>query len=213
MTPLSLKLIKSIDNQYRPSESCVEHVIKNQGLAGAATLSLIANCVKNIDKDNCYLEIGVYQAVNFAGVAERVRAKCFGVDDFSKVTKEHKNYKEPTELVAQNKIKDFKNAKIFKSDFKEFLKDKKDVEGHKVEVYFYDASHTYQDQVDGIEMAFDLLADEAIIFIDDLNSKNVQNSIDYLVKNNKELELLREFRGAGRARFNEGLVVLHYKRE
>lgn len=190
-----------------------------EGLSGAGTAQIIGKCVSFMDPDKVYLEVGIYQAANLVLVASKNKNKlCYGVDNFSQEFQENKNYAElTTEQVVQKRIKDFEiesNCKYFKADFREFLKDRTDVEGKKVEVYFFDGPHELQDQVDGVEMALPLLADNAFIFVDDWASENVQEAARILTERHKELTLRKIFKGSSNIRqiFNQGQCVFEYNR-
>jgi hypothetical protein len=191
-----------------------------QGLSGAGTAQLIGRCVSFMDSDKVYLEVGIYQAANLVLVASRNKNKqCYGVDNFSQEFQENQNFKGmTTEEVVVERIKNFgveKNCKFFKSDFREFLCDRSNIDGKKVEVYFFDGPHELQDQIDGVEYAFPLLADEAIIFVDDWLSENVQEATKVLLDKHKELELIKILRGgySSRELFNQGQCVFKFTRK
>lgn len=218
MIKLMLNYINSINELPCISEDSLNFVLQHNGLAGAGTLEVIKNCVKYMDNDKCYLEVGIYQGVNFVGVARSTNKFCYGVDNFSQSFLENQMYPNlTTRQVVEKKINDNKlnNAFLIEQDFREFLKNTKKLDNKKVEVYFYDGPHEYQDQIDGVEMAFDLLSDEAIIFVDDYVSEIVQKSIKTLLNKHKELSLLKIFVGPYNTReyFNQGQVALLYRKK
>lgn len=205
-------------------EGMIDDFFKNkqtelEGLSGAGTAQIIGKCVSYIDPDKVYLEVGIYQAANLVLVASKNKNKmCYGVDNFSQEFQENKNFANlTTEQVVQKRIKDFgveNNCKYFKSDFREFLSNRTEVEGKKVEVYFFDGPHELQDQIDGVEMAFPLLSDQAFIFVDDWASENVQEATNVLLGRHKELTLRKILKGSNNVRqlFNQGQCVFEFKR-
>lgn len=210
---LAEKLIRSFDEKNIDKEFS-RNINKLQGLSGAGTAQCIANVAKLL-RVNQYLEIGIYQASNLVQIATKNKdVVCCGVDNFSENFEENKNYSNPTtEEVVSKRLFDLKlkNCVIIKDDFRNFLKT---TNIKNVELYFFDGPHRLQDQIDGIEMALPILADRAIIFIDDHASENVQESTRILLEKYKELELIRVLVGSSNVRtiFNQGQVVLKYNR-
>ncbi len=218
-TLLMEKYIASFKNEPFIEKKYIDLQQKFQGLTGAGTAQLISNCVRLMNKNNVYLEIGVFQGANFVSVAHHNKDKyCIGVDNFSEHFEESGAWGDVSELgLVEQRIKkyDCKNAFIHVSDFREWIKNRTSLSKPiYVEVYFYDGPHSYQDQVDGVEMAFPLLADEAIIFIDDLASENTQKATQHLLKKYKDnlTLLLSTPNDCNKLGFQQGQAVLKYKR-
>lgn len=204
--------IISFDNESVIEDEFVRAIIDEKGLSGAGTLYLILEACKKIKEGECYLEVGIYQASNFANVAKRTSVPCYGVDNFSQAFNENDMYPGmTTEEVVHSKLEEVDNVTVIKSDFREFLKDPKELK-EKVRVYFFDGPHELLDQVHGVEMVLPHLTDEAIIFIDDYHSQNVQDSIAYCADKYDELTDVGPKLGAGRHRFNQGLGILLFRR-
>ena len=208
---LSLFKWQNIESEWK------QYCNKMMGLTGAGTVQALSRAATFVDKNKCYLEVGIYQAVNFVGVAKTAKnTKCFGVDNFSQAFDENDLYKMTTEELVNHRIKEYNlsNAHVFKQDFREFLTNRKDINDLKVELYLFDGPHEYQDQVDGVEMAIPLLADRAIIVVDDWASENVQDSTEFLLdKYKKNLKQINLFTGPinNRDYFNQGQVVFEWK--
>lgn len=218
MIKLMLNYLNSLDleKNYTIPKNIQEYIKEHKGLTGAGTIDIIRNCARLIDPDKCYLEVGIYQGTNIAGVAQYTSCDCYGVDNFSEVFAEDKLFEKTTEELVQDKIDKFelKNLKYFKQDYKQFLLNRKDIHGKKVEIYFYDGPHQFQDQIDGIMLAKDLLADQALIFIDDCAAPNVQKSVEILVNDYgfKFVKLLTYY-SDGRDFFGQSQCVLLYDKE
>lgn len=204
-------MTKTIDENFRQSHR------ELGGLAGAGTAEVISKCVYQMTDDYAYLEVGIYQACNFVIVANSNKSvDCYGVDNFSQEFEENKLFTESTEEVVKSRIEKYcPEAKYFKSDFREFLSKPMPFD-KQVGVYFFDGPHELQDQIDGVEMAIPHLADEAIIFVDDLNSPNVQESYSILLdRHPKELIpigfLIDEYNS--KETFSQGQVIFEYRRQ
>ena len=220
MLKLMENYIHSFDNEKFIKNYFINKNDELQGLTGAATSQIISKCVSLMDRSNVYLEVGIYQATNLVLVASENKNKlCFGVDNFSQEFIEDANYPSmTTEEVVNKRIKEFnveKNCLIFKMDFRKFLNSSNILLKNKVEVYFFDGPHTLQDQLDGVEMAFPFLADEALIFVDDWASENVVEASKILLEKHKQnLKIVKILNSQYNVRkfFNQGQIVFKYTR-
>ncbi len=199
----------------------VQHYKHTLGLVGAGTTDLLSQCAKNIDPDKCYLEVGIYQGVNFFGVATTAgKTTCYGVDNFSQEFSEKEIFKASAEEIVASRhaavrANGYTNSNVIKADFREFLTKTKNMNGKPVELYLFDGPHELQDQIDGVEKAFHLLSDEAIVVIDDWNSPNVQQSSQILAqRHGRHLEVLKVFESpqGSRDTFNQGQIYFSFYR-
>ena len=130
-------------------------------------------------------------------VCHFAKCECLAVDNVSQDFQENLRYDLPTrELVLRNiDTIGRANGKLLEGDFRERLQTGlEDIKG-RVKFYFYDGPHEEQDQIDGVEMAMHLLADEAYILVDDWGSENVKTSTKHLVKTHPEISLVKVFDG------------------
>ena len=216
MIKLIENYIKSLNGSFVPNIDFINAQKKLDGLSGALTAQIISKCLSFLNDDLAYLEVGIYQASNLVMVASTNRSKlCVGVDNFSQEFEENKKYSCSTEELVQKRFKDYdlKNCFYIKKDFRTFLQNENNINGKKIGLYFFDGPHELQDQIDGIEMSFNLLADEAIIFIDDLASDNVIKAYDHL-KLNKHLQFISNLTSDYHIKeiFNQGQMILKYTR-
>lgn len=204
-----IKNIKTIDQYY------ISYALATQTLVGGGTTHLLTEIVRDfLNEKDVYLEIGIYQAWNFSLISHFAICDCIGVDNFSQSFQEDERYNLSTKDLVERNISTIGRGqgRLIEGDFREILKSDK-IPKKSVKVYFYDGPHEYQDQIDGVEMVFPYLQDEAIIFVDDWHSENVKFATQYFLKNHKELTLLKILDGPGtREFFNQGQVVFHYKR-
>jgi len=142
-------------------------------------------------------------------------APCYGVENFAEEFKDnwekHDPDKQSNRLILEHNLRKYEttNGMVFYQDYREFFAS--DFNG-KVEVYLYDGPHEYDDQVAGLLLAIPLLADRAIVFIDDYKRENVQRSIEHVLSLNNGYvrEIKRWIWPYGH--FREGFVALEFNR-
>jgi hypothetical protein len=176
-----------------------DYLKKVRPMTGAGVAQLLNGCASLIDDDKCYLEIGTHRGSTLLAASLDNKTVCYGVDNFSGHT--NTNECEPFSSIEeglQDAIKRLSNGnvKYFKEDYLKFFEDRLDIEGRKVEVYLYDGDHMEESQYLGVKKCVPLLADKAIILIDDSGQGDrtaVWNSIDKIVKEQPEITVLKEF--------------------
>lgn len=190
------------------------------GLVGSGTSQLISECVSKISPGFCYLEVGIYQGANFFAVAAKNHSiPCLGVDNFSQEFSEKEAFGGASSLeIVQSRLGYWKkqgrtNMNVMKIDLREFFRSAK--MSSPAQVYLFDGPHELSDQVDGVEMAFPHLADEAIIFVDDWHNPHTQESAKILLErypnNLKPLRIFAEPSG-DREKFHQGQIVFQFRR-
>lgn len=176
-----------------------DYLTQVKKMSGAGILTILNKCVSFIDEDKCYLEVGVHRGCTLIGASLNNKAMCYGVDNFS--GHNHKIDCAPFETIEEG-LKDAinrlakDNVKYFVKDYKDFFKDRVDIEGKKVEVYFYDGDHGKENTYNGVKLALPLLADEAVILLDDSanNDKgNVEWAKNKLLEEYSEISFLKEW--------------------
>lgn len=140
------------------------------GMASPKKLQLLnrAGAALPPDGSECYLEVGTFQGKSLISVLYG-NSHVFGVacDDFSLFD----DPVEPKNLRAlQNNLKEHsleKRVRFFNSDFRRVLPEWSAHRLPPVGFYFYDGAHDEESQYTGIRMAEPLLADEALVLVDD----------------------------------------------
>ena len=157
---------------------------RDQGLSGISGLKtvgllqrLAAACE---DRDGCYLEIGVFQGLTLVSSALAApNQQCFGIDNFRILDPGGVN-----KGIVEQRLETFgvQNASLINMDFEAALASFPDLSGNQpVAVYFVDGPHDYRSQLVCLLAAKPLLADEAVIVVDDANYPAVrQASYDFL---------------------------------
>jgi protein O-GlcNAc transferase len=87
------------------------------------------------------------------------------------------------------------------------------LDGRRVGVYYYDAAHTYEQQLDGLLLAEPYLADDALLIVDDTDWDFVDAAVrDYRAQRPNVTSLLRiEGKDKGQPWWWEGVEVMEWR--
>lgn len=147
----------------------------------ANNILLMNFALQCLEPEEIYLEVGILQGATLCGALWNNTAKAWAVDNWSDFPPDDKQ--ESNGQVVKRRIREYGLADrvtLFEQDYRIFFKEPHDV---KVGVYFYDAEHQYVGTWDGLELAVPLLADRAIIVMDDFNWSLVrQATLDWIAK-------------------------------
>lgn len=156
------------------------------GLNSENVRFLINELVKVFAKNGVYLEVGTFLGCSFIGAALfNKSARCIGIDDFSEFDDWKKN--EAIFYENKNKFKELNNLEFYKGDYKKVIKEIFDKDQNlKINVYFYDAKHSYENQLNGLRIVLPYLAKQCIIVVDDVNWKQVEKANQDFLKQNPD---------------------------
>jgi hypothetical protein len=87
------------------------------------------------------------------------------------------------------------------------------LDGKRVGVWYYDAGHDYEQQLDGLRLIEPFLAEDALLIVDDADWERVDRAIaDYLASQPRAVEVLRlEGKDRGREGWWYGVSVLRWR--
>ncbi|OHC75533.1 MAG: hypothetical protein A3G18_09335 [Rhodospirillales bacterium RIFCSPLOWO2_12_FULL_58_28] len=157
------------------------------GLSGSKTVGVLQRLTGLFadDPTACYVEIGVFQGLTLFSVAVHFPDfPCFGIDNFSILDPQGKNY----DIVTNRKARlNATNATLINKDFEVALETLGEhLAGRKVGVYFIDGAHDYRSQLIALLLAAPLLHENAVILVDDANYAFVRQSTrDFLISHPK----------------------------
>jgi|GEM_PF-238055 len=143
-----------------------------KGMTTANVMQLLNWAVACMEDHEIYCEVGTYRGSTLIGAMLNQSGRiAYAVDNFSEFDAKGENLAQlETNLATFN----LQHQVVFHNqDFEEFLQDC----NQKVGVYFYDGAHDYRSQLMGLLLARPLLADGAVIVIDDSNSPTVKQGI------------------------------------
>jgi predicted O-methyltransferase YrrM len=130
------------------------------GLARENNLALINLAAACRDPGEAYVELGTFRGTSLISAMLGNEGVFVALDDFS--------FREASrELLEENLRRfDLGHARIIEGDAFETLRGGA-LDGVRAGVWYYDAAHTYEQQLDGLVLAEPYLADRALLIVDD----------------------------------------------
>jgi predicted O-methyltransferase YrrM len=177
------------------------------GLARANNLALLNLAASHLDEGESYVEVGTFRGTSLIAAMLDNEGKGFvAVDDFS--------FRDGSRDLLVRNLASFglTGASILEGDAFELLRNGA-LTGTTAGVYYYDAAHTYEQQLDGLLLAEPYLAPEALLIVDDTDWEYVAAATrDYLARR-PNARLLVEIPGKDRGApaWWEGVQVLTWR--
>ena len=186
------------DRRFQPVAEEVENLARENNLA---LLNVAAACLEG---DEAYVEIGVFHGASLIAAMLGNDGKRFvGVDSFgfrgATLEKVHENLArfglEPPEIVVGDAFE---------------LVPAGGLGDVSVGVWYYDAGHSYEAQVEGLRIAEPLLAPGALVIVDDTDWDDVVRAMDdYLAEQPRARRILTlDGKSRGAPHWWEGMQVL-----
>lgn len=171
-------------------------------------LNFAARC---LEPDEVYLEVGVLQGATLCSALYGNTAKAWAVDDWSDFPPEATGGNREVVLRRIREIGAEGRVTLFEQDYKDFFAVPHDA---KVGVYFYDGLHGYTGTWNGLEWAIPLLADNALIVMDDFNWSQVcEATLDWVQAHEANASLLFDLSTpTGDRIWWNGLAVIEWHR-
>lgn len=139
------------------------------------------------DKDNCYLEVGVFQGLTLLSVGLAAKGDVFGIDNFAFFDEDGINKGIVEERISKLGLD---NVHLINADYEDALQGlEKHLAGRKVSVYFVDGPHDYRSQLVCLLLIKPFLAKNAIIIIDDSNYNDVRQATTDFLTSHPEFKL------------------------
>ena len=187
-----------VDRRFAPIVEQVENLARENNLA---LLNLAASC---LGRDEAYVEIGVYHGASLIAAMLGNEDKRFvGIDSFglreASLEQVHANLARhglaPPEILVGDAFE---------------LVPAGALEGVPIGVWYYDAAHSYEAQLDGLRIAEPWLAPGAFVIVDDTDWDDVARAMDdYVVEQPKARRVLTiEGKSGGAPQWWEGMQVL-----
>jgi hypothetical protein len=178
------------------------------GLARPNNLALLNAAARCVPAGESYVEVGAFRGSSLIGaMLDNDDVDFVAIDDFSR------NGSSRGELEANLARYGLDGrATILEGDAFEILR-RGDLGGRRVGVYYYDAAHTYEEQLDGLRLAEPYVADDALLIVDDTDWDFVEAAVrDYEAQRAHVRSVLRlEGKDRGHAAWWEGVEVLEWR--
>lgn len=196
-------------------------------LTGGTTSTRIAKllnfAVSQMDKDETYVEVGVFAGTTLISAAHVNGKRCIGIDNYN--PEYMKGMGCIPQVVRDRCVHNINStncgAILIEKDFREVTKE--DI-CYPVAVSFVDGTHNFESVMDNLKWLEPMLADEAIIVFDDVNYAEVSQSIFVWLHTHPEtwdmLAYVKPFFfndknvSSVQDRFlNNGVCILHYHKD
>ena len=186
------------DRRFRPVADTVENLARENNLA---LINLAAGC---LGPDEAYVEVGVYHGASLiAAMLGNAGTRVIGIDSFG--------FRDATRQKVEANVARFglRAPELLVGDAFELVPGGA-LEGTEVGVWYYDAAHSYEAQIEGLRIAEPLLAPGALMIVDDTDWDDVDRALDaYLAEQPRARRILTvggSTRGA--PQWWEGMQVL-----
>jgi predicted O-methyltransferase YrrM len=186
------------DRRFQPVAEEIENLARENNLA---LLNLAAACLEG---DEAYVEVGVFHGASLIAAMLGNEGKRFvGIDSFAfrdaTLEKVHANLArfglEPPEVLVGDAFELVPAGAL--GDLA-------------IGVWYYDAAHSYEAQLDGLRIAEPLLAPGALVIVDDTDWDDVARAMDdYLAEQRRAQRLLTlDGKSRGAPQWWEGMQIL-----
>lgn len=211
------KFVETLPLQYldwgtpsvRPIDDLVSVNTQVWSMTVPNNMRLLNHAVRFLEDDEVYLEVGVLQGASTIAALLNNAARGVAVDNFSMLDSAEGNRKAFERTTVACGVAD--RITLYELDFVEFFQNPPDI---KVGVYFCDGPHGYEGTWDGLELAIPILADRAVIIMDDFNWSLVYKATDdWLKKHPENAKMLFDLRHPeNEKRFWNGYGVIGWTR-
>jgi len=176
------------------------------GLAQPNNLALIAAATSALGEGESYVEAGSYKGASLIAAAHGKTGDFVGIDDFS-----HEDGSRDV-LEANLAAFDCKHVTVLEGDVFELLRDGA-LDGRRIGVYYYDAAHGREQQLEALRLIEPHLVGGALMIVDDTDWEHVAAAVDeYLGSQPDAKELVRVVGEPGGApAWWEGMRVLRWR--
>ncbi len=185
-----------------------------QGMTSVKNQHLMRLAFSCLPENECYLEIGTLQGKLLISVLVNNPArKAYACDNFCEFT----DSREASARVLRNNLRMFgveDRVTFYDADFRAIMD--RDHVPEPVGLYLYDAMHTAEMQHDGIRLVEPLLANEALVVVDDWNWDDAVKGTQQAIEESRhEWTVLYELRNEGNGNLTQwwnGMGVFRFRR-
>jgi hypothetical protein len=191
-----------------PRDPFYERILEEiGGLARPNNLALIAAATQALGDSESYVEAGSFKGASLIAASHGKQGDFVGIDDFSM------DKASGDRLRANLDAFGCAHATVLEGDVFDVLAAGA-LAGRRVGVYYYDAGHEFEQQLDGLRLVEPYLADEALLIVDDTDWDAVERAVDEYLSTQLHAEELLRIGGKrrGAPHWWEGVRVLAWTR-
>jgi protein O-GlcNAc transferase len=159
----------------KPTSNRFERVLREiGGMTTKGVLQLLNLAVECLEPGECYCEVGSYRGATLAGaLLGHSGVSAHAVDNFSEFDRENNN----KDVLAANlrRFEIDKQVTFHHLDFEAFFLNVRSTT-LRLGVYLYDGAHDYRSQLLGLLLAVPVLAERALLVVDDSNWPEVKQA-------------------------------------
>ena len=178
------------------------------GLARPNNLALLNLAARCVAPGETYVEVGAFRGSSLIGaLLDNDGVEFVAIDDFS-----HSGASRDELERNLGRFGFEERITILEGDAFELLRGRA-LAGRRVGVYYYDAAHTYEQQLDGLLLAEPYLADDALLIVDDTDWDFVDAAVrDYRAQRPNVTSLVRIVgKDKGQPWWWEGVEVMEWR--
>jgi hypothetical protein len=176
------------------------------GLACENNLALLNLAASLLEPGESYVEVGSYRGRSLVAAARGNDGDFVGIDDFS--------FRDGSRAELEAVLERFgvRGASVLEGDAFELLRSGA-LGDRRVGVYYYDADHSYQAQLDGLVLVEPYLAEPALVIVDDTDWEDVARATAAYLERQPAARLVAHLRGSGHGspQWWEGMQVLAWE--
>jgi len=175
-------------------------ILEDNNVRGMSTENirfLFNEIIKRFAPNGNYLEVGIFRGCSLLSAALfNPSTRCIGIDNFSEFNYNSEGWRPSDGLNNEEefrsnlaKFSSVENIEWYNGDYREIIKNLFEKEPKlKVNVYFYDGEHSYENQIEGLRAMLPHLSEKSIIIVDDLNWEQVEKANEDFIKENSEFK-------------------------
>lgn len=200
-------LFEDFPRSEHPRDRCFAPVVEEvENLARENNLALLNHAASCLGPDEVYVEAGVFHGASLiAAMLGNEERRFVGIDDFG--------FRDASVERLEANLAHFgvPRPEILVGDVFELVSGGA-LEGDPVGVWYYDALHTYEAQLEGLRIAEPWLATGALLIVDDTDWEQVERAMDdYIAAQPLARRILTiEGKDRGSPQWWEGMQVLEW---
>jgi predicted O-methyltransferase YrrM len=202
------RLFEEFPRSEHPLDRRFEPVVEEvTNLASENVLALLNLAASLLEPDEAYVEVGVFHGASLIAAMTGNDGKRFvGIDRFG--------FRDASLEGVESNLGRFglPRPELLVGDAFELVREGA-LEGTRIGLWYYDAAHDYDSQVEGLRIAEPHLAPGALVIVDDTDWADVERAMDdYLAEQPRARRILTiEGKSRGQPQWWEGMQVLEWR--